>query len=262
MTARSASVEGPEADDLVDAVDELGLEEPGWVPRQVRGHDQHRVGEVDRPALPVGQPAVLEHLQQDVEDVGVGLLDLVEEDHRVGPAPHRLGELAPLLVADVARVGRRPGARPCASPCTRSCRCGPWPARRRRGTRPAPGPARSCPPRSARGRGRTRWAGWGRDRPARLRRMALATARTASSWPTTRACRVSSMRTSLSTSPSSRRVTGTPVQRLTTSATSSASTSSFKKRWPAWSLARARRSPRRSGARGRAPRRSGWPRPR
>ena len=41
------------------------------------------------------------------------------------------------------------------------------------------------------------------------------------------------MRTSLSTSPSMRRVTGTPVQRLTTSATSSASTSSFKKRWVA-----------------------------
>ncbi len=39
------------------------------------------------------------------------------------------------------------------------------------------------------------------------------------------------MRTSFSTSPSRSRVTGTPVQRLTTSATSSASTSSFKKRW-------------------------------
>ena len=32
-------------------------------------------------------------------------------------------------------------------------------------------------------------------------------------------------------------MTGTPVQRLTTSATSSASTSSFKKRWLLWSLA-------------------------
>ena len=70
----------------------------------------------------------------------------------------------------------------------------------------------------------------GSDSPARLRRMALDTAATASSWPTTRAWRASSMRTSFSTSPSSNRVTGTPVHRLTTSATSSASTSSFRNR--------------------------------
>ena len=38
----------------------------------------------DGPALAVGQPAVVEHLEQDVEDVGVGLLDLVEQDHLVG----------------------------------------------------------------------------------------------------------------------------------------------------------------------------------
>src|SRR3546814_13817760 len=34
------------------------------------------------------------------------LLDLVEQDHRVGAAPDRLGELAALVVADVA--GGRP----------------------------------------------------------------------------------------------------------------------------------------------------------
>ena len=66
--------------------------------------------------------------------------------------------------------------------------------------------------------------------PARLRRMALATAETASSCPTTRSCRVDSRRTSFCTSPSMSRDTGTPVQRLTTSAMSSGSTSSFKKR--------------------------------
>ncbi len=60
------------------------------------------VPEVDRPPLAVGEPAVVEDLEQHVEDVVVRLLDLVEEDHRVGPAPHRLGELAALLVADVA----------------------------------------------------------------------------------------------------------------------------------------------------------------
>ena len=38
-----------------------------------------------------------------VEDVRVRLLDLVEEDDRVRPAAHRLGELPALLEADVAR---------------------------------------------------------------------------------------------------------------------------------------------------------------
>ena len=33
------------------------------------------------------------------------LLDLIEQDHRVGPAPRRFGELAALFEADVA--GRR-----------------------------------------------------------------------------------------------------------------------------------------------------------
>ena len=78
--------ERAEPHDLVDAVDELGLEEVGRVARQVRRHDQHGVGEVHRAALAVGQPAVLQHLQQDVEDVGVGLLDLVEQHHGVGAA--------------------------------------------------------------------------------------------------------------------------------------------------------------------------------
>ena len=71
----------------------------------VRGHDHDRVAEVDRAPLGVGQPAVLQDLQQDVEDVRVRLLDLVEQQHAVRLAAHGLGELAALVVADVA--GRR-----------------------------------------------------------------------------------------------------------------------------------------------------------
>src|SRR3712207_3334679 len=41
-------------------------------------------------------------LEHRVEDVRVGLLYLVEEDHGVGAAPDLLGELAALVVADVA----------------------------------------------------------------------------------------------------------------------------------------------------------------
>ncbi len=63
--------------------------------------------------------------------------------------------------------------------------------------------------------------------------MALATAVTASSWPMTRWWSMSSRCTSLAISLSIRRLTGTPVHLLTTSAMSSLSTSSFNMRWPA-----------------------------
>ena len=56
----------------------------------------------ERPCASVSRPSS-KHLQQRVEDVGVRLLDLVEEHHRERLAPHLLGELATLFVADVTR---------------------------------------------------------------------------------------------------------------------------------------------------------------
>ncbi len=64
----------------------------------------------------------------------------------------------------------------------------------------------------------------GSDSPERDRRTALATASTASSWPITRACKASSIRSSLSRSPSSIFDTGMPVHLETTSAISSSVT--------------------------------------
>ena len=60
---------------------------------------------------------------------------------------------------------------------------------------------------------------FGSCKPARARRTAVETACTASFWPMTRLASSSSMRSSLSFSPSSMRSTGTPVQRETTPAT-------------------------------------------
>src|SRR3954470_8484132 len=120
-----------EHDDVVDAVEELrpevllelvvhprlhalvvrlrvvpGLEAEadrlGDVPRtEVGRENQDRVLEVHDPALTVGEPAILEHLQERVEHVRVRLLDLVEENHRERLAPHLLGQLATLVVTDV-----------------------------------------------------------------------------------------------------------------------------------------------------------------
>src|SRR6202521_2324352 len=72
---------------------------------QVGSHDDDRVGEVDHLALGIAQAAVFQDLQQHVEDFGMCLLDLVEQDHRVGPASHRFGQLSAFVVADIA--GRR-----------------------------------------------------------------------------------------------------------------------------------------------------------
>ena len=50
----------------------------------VARHDDDGVAEVDLAPLAVGEAALLEDLEQDVEEVGVGLLDLVEEHDEIG----------------------------------------------------------------------------------------------------------------------------------------------------------------------------------
>src|SRR5829696_3147222 len=119
--------EGAEDDHLVYAVDELGAQGvfedlhhvvlellEGLITPGVRlyplcahvgGHDDHRLLEVHCPALRVCQTSVVEDLQKDIEDVGVSLLYLVQEQDAVGTAPDALGELASLLVANVAGRG-------------------------------------------------------------------------------------------------------------------------------------------------------------
>src|SRR5262249_5060609 len=50
-------------------------------------HDDYRVLEIHGAPLPVGQPSVIEDLKQDVENVTVGFLDFIEQDHRKRPPP-------------------------------------------------------------------------------------------------------------------------------------------------------------------------------
>ena len=88
--------------DRPEAEGRVGLE---LLRAEVRGHDDDRVPEVDPATLGVRQLPVLEDLEQDVEHLGVGLLDLVEEHDRVALAPDRLGQLAALVEPDVAGRG-------------------------------------------------------------------------------------------------------------------------------------------------------------
>ena len=71
----------------------------------VRGHDHDGVAEVHRTALAVGQPSVVEELQQGVEHVRMRLFDFVEQDDAVGLAAHGFGQLAAFVVPHIA--GRR-----------------------------------------------------------------------------------------------------------------------------------------------------------
>ena len=70
---------------------------------QVRGEDDDGVLKVHRPALRIGDAAVVQYLQKDVEHVRVRLFHFIKEDDAVRLAAHGLGELAALLVAHVSR---------------------------------------------------------------------------------------------------------------------------------------------------------------
>ena len=110
--AHLARLQAMEQDDLVDAVEEFRTEAPTHHAHhliahrvgvlafrlvdqefraEIRRHHDQRVAEIDRAALPVGQAAVVEHLQQHVEHVRMRLLDLVEQDRpdKAGAAPLR-----------------------------------------------------------------------------------------------------------------------------------------------------------------------------
>src|SRR5690242_14657517 len=69
----------------------------------IRGHDYDHVLEIDGATLTVRQSAVIEDLQERIEYVVMRFFDFIEQDDRIRPAPHSLGELSAFVVAYVAR---------------------------------------------------------------------------------------------------------------------------------------------------------------
>ena len=129
-----ALLQAVEDDDIVQAVEELGLEdalglfhhlvahafvalvefgrtetEAGLLFQQfgadVGRHDDDGVAEIDLAAEGVGQFAFLEDLQEQMHDIRVGFFHFIEKDHRIRAAAHGLAELTAFLVPDIA--GRR-----------------------------------------------------------------------------------------------------------------------------------------------------------
>ena len=70
---------------------------------EIAGHYQDGIPEVHLPATGVGQSTGVKYLQQDVEDLGVGLLDLIQQDRAVVLPADPLGQLPALVIADVPR---------------------------------------------------------------------------------------------------------------------------------------------------------------
>src|SRR5579859_7443770 len=117
----------PEDDHLVNAVDKLGAEtlltqvltghtlhlflivltiefmQPEIA--DITGHDDHRIFEIDRTTLAIGEATIVEELQQDIEDLGSGLLDLIEQHNAIGMATHSFGQLSALFIANIAGRG-------------------------------------------------------------------------------------------------------------------------------------------------------------
>ena len=58
---------------------------------EVAGEKQDRVAKIDCSPLAVGEYSFVKHLMEQVQDVEVGLLDFIEQDHRVRPLTHRFG---------------------------------------------------------------------------------------------------------------------------------------------------------------------------
>ena len=71
----------------------------------IGGHDQDNIAEVDLLAVMVGELAVIHHLQQDVEQVAMGLFDFVQQQHAMGMLIDAIGQKPALIEADIA--GRR-----------------------------------------------------------------------------------------------------------------------------------------------------------
>ena len=112
-------------DDFVDAIEELGQQTRleyiqhrlgdisfiaslsgnplNGLTANIAGHHDDRVLEIDCVPMVIGEPTVVEHLQQDIEYVLVCLFDFVQEDHTVRTTAYRFGQLSTFFIAHVAR---------------------------------------------------------------------------------------------------------------------------------------------------------------
>ena len=71
----------------------------------IGGHDQDHIAEVDLLAVVIGQRAMIHHLQQNVEQIRMRLLDFIEQQHAMRMLIDAIGQESALIEANIA--GRR-----------------------------------------------------------------------------------------------------------------------------------------------------------
>ena len=72
---------------------------------KVAGHHDDRVAEIHGAALTIGETAIVEHLQQDVEHIRMRFFHFIQQDHAIRAAAHGLGQIAAFFIPHIA--GRR-----------------------------------------------------------------------------------------------------------------------------------------------------------
>ena len=72
---------------------------------EVRSQNHDHVLEIDHTTLTIGQTTIVKHLQQNIKNLRMRLLDFVKQDHRVWASTNGFGKLTALFIADVARRG-------------------------------------------------------------------------------------------------------------------------------------------------------------
>lgn len=115
--------EGLEGNDIIDTIDELGRElllqgleqhtiglllvhgsagktDTGTellelACADIGGEDDDGIAEIDVASLAVGESSFIQHLEEDIEDIGMRFLDLIEEDDGVGFSFDCFGEFPP-----------------------------------------------------------------------------------------------------------------------------------------------------------------------
>ena len=69
----------------------------------VARHNDDGVLEIHRAALRVGEAAIIENLQQRIENFRMRFFDFVEQNHRIRATAHGFGQLPAFIITDVAR---------------------------------------------------------------------------------------------------------------------------------------------------------------
>ena len=74
-----------------------------FFPGQVRSHDNNGILEIDRPSLGIRETPVIQHLKQNIQNVGMRLFDFIEKDHRIGTTTNLFGQLTSFIIPNVPR---------------------------------------------------------------------------------------------------------------------------------------------------------------